>query len=257
MALDLTGKNVLIVGGSSGMGFEMTKELLGHGATVIIAASNQAKLNQAHRKLANQYKNVYTLQLDVTDEKAVQKAAQWYSENFNSLELLIEGAGVGNTKLEKGEYFYNIDTNIFKKIIETNFIGYFLVSKYFVPLMSRYGGGKLVYVSTSTNTMTMQGQIPYGPSKAASEAMCAILANELKNLNITVNVICPGGFTDTPLASQEMKDFFVKNNLPILPPTIMNKIALFMASDLSNGLNQEKLIGKEFNQWLKEHHIDF
>lgn len=55
------------------------------------------------------------------------------------------------------------------------------------------GYGKLAYISTSTNTMTMLGQLPYGPTKAASEAISTIIGNELPGAGRTVNLICPGG----------------------------------------------------------------
>lgn len=260
MSIQLKGKNVLITGGSSGMGLEMTKELLIHGATVIMSSFKESELDNAYKLLSKNHKNIYTVQMDITKEDSVKNAADWYNSHFDHLDVLINGAGVGDNvkgmdKLKPGHHFYEIPVDSFRMIIETNFTGYFIVSKYFVPLMAKNGKGKLVYISTSTNTMTMPGQIPYGPSKAASETMTAILAEELKALNITVNVICPGEFTDTAMAKKGVKEFFKKNNMPILEPTVMNKIALFLASDLSDKFNNEKLIGKEFDQWLENRNI--
>lgn len=263
MSVNLTGKNILITGGSSGLGFEMAKELLAHSATVVIAASGEARLKNALDILSKDFENVYAVRMDVTSEESVMEAARWYKANFDHLDLLINGAGVGLNvrgirELPRGHKFYDVPVDAFRSIVDTNFTGYFIVAKYFVPIFVEQGYGKLAYTSTSTNTMTMPGQLPYGPSKAASEAMTTIIGNELNGTNVTVNVICPGGFTDTGMSSDETKEFFIKNNLPILPPTVMNKIALFLASDKSDGVTGQKFIGKTFDQWLNDNgvHMD-
>lgn len=75
--------------------------------------------------------------------------------------------------------------------------------------------------------MTRKGQFPYGPSKAGVEAMTVIMAEELRDAGIAVNIICSGGFTDTGMAGAGVKAFFQQHNMPILPPTIMNEVILF------------------------------
>ena len=87
--------------------------------------------------------------------------------------------------------------------------------------------------------------------------MTTIMANELKDMGIMVNVICPGGFTDTGMAGEGVKEFFIKNNMPILQPTVMNKAISFLASPASAGITGEKLIGKDIDQWLADRGIDF
>ena len=72
-----------------------------------------------------------------------------------------------------------------------------------------------------------------------------------------VNIICPGGFTDTGMAGEGIKQFFQQNNMPILPPTVMNKALSFLATKASVGIYGEKLIGKDMDEWLKEKDIKF
>ena len=262
MYIDLKGYTALITGGSSGMGFEMAKELLSHGATVIIGARGGPKLDEAYRKLATGSRDVHAVPMDVRDEASVTRAAAWFEERFDHLDMLVNNAGIGRNApgmedLATDHPFYDIPAASVKAVVETNFIGYFIVSSKFVPLMVKRGRGSLVYVSTSTATMTRRGQVPYGPSKAGAEAMTAILAEELRDSGIAVNVICPGGFTDTPMAGKGIKELFQKNHRQILPPTVMNKLILFLASSQSEGLTGEKIIGKEFDEWLKNRDIAF
>ena len=87
--------------------------------------------------------------------------------------------------------------------------------------------------------------------------MTTIMANELKDMGIMVNVICPGGFTDTGMAGEGVKEFFRKNNMPVLPPTVMNKAISFLASPASTGIYGEKIIGKDIDAWLDSKGIDF
>ncbi|RAS80755.1 SDR family NAD(P)-dependent oxidoreductase [Priestia endophytica] len=259
MSINLKGFTVLITGGSSGMGFEMAKELLSHGATVVIGARGGPKLDNAYEKLAKEGYDVYAVPLDVRDEESVTNAATWFNEHFNHLDMLINNAGIG-TGMESNNpdhQFYDIPVTSFKAIVETNFIGYFLVSRAFVPMMVKNGGGRVVNVSTSTSTMTRRGMIPYGPSRAAAETMSTILSEELHDLGIMVNVICPGGFTETGMTTEAMREFFHQNNLPILTPDVMNKTILFLASPKAEGLTGEKIIGKEFDEWLKSRNISF
>ena len=259
MNIKLKGFNVFITGGSSGIGYEMAKELLSHEATVIIAARNSDKLKIAYEKLKKEGYDIYSVPLDVRDEKSIDDAVAWYNKHFDHLDMLINNAGIGNNAPGKkfGQQFYEIPVSTFKMIVETNFTGNYLVSRAFTPIMIKNKKGRIVNVSTSTNTITLKGMIPYGPSKAAMEAMSTILSNELKDLGIKVNIICPGGVTDTGMLTDEMKVNLEKNNIPILPPNILNKTILYLASPEADNLTGEKIVGKEFDEWLKKRNITF
>ncbi|ORX78746.1 gluconate 5-dehydrogenase [Anaeromyces robustus] len=262
MGVRLQGFNVFITGGSCGMGYEMAKELLSRGATVVISARGVEKLNKAYEKLKSEGYDVYSIPLDVTNEESVNNAVTWYKEHFDHLDMLVNNAGIGNNapgmiSIKDNKHFYDIPVSTFKSIVETNFNGIFLVSRAFVPIMIEKGKGRIVNVSTSASTMTRKGMIPYGPSKAAMEAMSTILSEELKEFEITVNIICPGGPTDTDMTTEEMKTFFNENDIPILKSNILNKTILFLASPNADGLTGEKIIGKEFNEWLKNRNISF
>ena len=256
MAINLEGKISFITGGSSGLGYEMAKTLLFHGSTVIIGARTLEKLESVYKEFSQEKKNnIYKIQIDITNEESVEKASKWFEKNFDHLDILINNAGISNNA--PGNHFYDIPISTVKSIIDTNFLGFFIVTKKFIPFMQKNKCGSIIYVSTSTKTITKVGQLPYGPSKAGAEAMAKIMAEELRDSGITVNIICPGGFTDTNMAVKDMKDYFIKNNLPILQPNVMNKLILFLASPQSKGITGEKFIGKDFDKWLKEKNITF
>ncbi len=261
MSTDLKGYNVFMTGGSAGLGFEMSKELLRHGATVVIGARGGERLDRALAEL-RKTGDAYAVPMDVKDEESVTKAAEWFRERFDHLDMLVNNAGIGGNspefrKLPKGYKFYDIPVSAVKSVIETNLIGYFTVTSRFLPMMVERGKGSLIYVSTSDRTMTGKGQIPYGPSKAGAEAMTAIMLKELEGTGVTVNIICPGGFTATDMATPDMIQSHLSKNQPVLTPDVMNRLILFMASEKSAGITGEKIIGKFFGEWLKERNIEF
>ena len=253
--VDLKGFHAFITGGSSGFGFEMAKTLLGSGATVVIAARGGEKLDKALSELKNGWENVHAIAMDVRDEASVAAAANWYDGNFQRLDMLINNAGIGMRGINKGFPhdplpFYTIEPKDFMKVVETNFIGYFLVARAFVPFMARQGSGRVVTVSTGIKTMTAPGQLPYGPARAGAEAMSVIMSEELKNMGIMVNVLLPGGASSTGFMTEEERANASERGL--LPATILNEAILFLASDKADGMTGERIIGKEFRQWLAD-----
>ena len=250
----LKGYTALITGGSSGLGYEMAKALLGRGATVVIAARGGERLERACKTLGERG-DAHAVAMDVRDAASVEAAAEWFRGRFPRLDMLVNDAGIGNNApgmeaLPPDHAFWEIPVEAVRAVLETNLLGFFLVSRSFAPLLGR--GGSLVYVSTSDATMTRPGQLPYGPSKAGAEAMAAILAQELKPKGVRVNVICPGGFTDTNMAPPGAAERMRAAGLPILPPTVLNEVILYLASHAAMDLAGQKLVGKDFQQWLSE-----
>ena len=256
MNVDLKGFHAFITGGSSGFGFEMAKTLLSNGATVAIAARASEKMDNAYAELSGEWGgNVVAVEMDVRSDESVAAAADVIAKKWDRLDMLVNNAGIGMRDANKGfpgkpSPFYEIPVKAFYDIVETNFIGYFLVARAFVPLIIKNGGGRVVTVSTGLKTMTTVGQLPYGPARAGAEAMSVIMSEELKEKNIMVNVLLPGGASNTGFVSEESRAYY--ENRGLLPATILNEAILFLASDKAEGLTGERIIGKEFHEWLKE-----
>ena len=255
MELNLKGFKAVVTGGSSGLGFEMAKALLSHGATVAIAARLGDRLDRAYAALRDEGLDVHAIAMDVRSEESVNAAAAWVESSWGRLDMLVNNAGIGmgaadaNFAKEPGA-FYDVPVTAFYDIVETNFIGYFLVARAFVPIMVREKRGRLVNVSTSIPTMTARGQLPYGPARAGAEAMAMIMAAELSETGIMTNVILPGGATDTGLMPEHLREHFKSRSL--LKPDVLNDVILFLASPQSDGIYGERIIGRDFPQWLSD-----
>ena len=112
MAENLNGYVALITGGSSGMGFEMAKQLLSQGATVIITARGGNKLDNA-KEGPSAFGDVYAIAMDVMSEESIANAAKWVEENFDHLDMVVNNAGIGSNApgmkdLPADHHFYDI-----------------------------------------------------------------------------------------------------------------------------------------------------
>lgn len=255
MSIDLKGFHAVITGGSNGLGFEMSKALLNSGATVAIAARRGERLDKAFAALKDAGLDVYALEMDVRSVDSVAAAANWINENWLRLDMVVNNAGLGQNRIRKTQSldpvpFYEIEPEAFYDMIETNFIGYFLVARAFAPIMMKYGGGRLVNVATGEWIMRAPDMLPYGPSRAASDAMSVIMSGEYAVSGITVNQLAPGGIVNTGFVTDVTKGRARDEGL--LPATCMNEAILFLASDKAAKVNGEKITATQLKQWLEE-----
>ena len=247
----LDGMNILITGASSGLGFEMTRALLGCGANVAMAARPGDKLSRAVNTLETEGFAPLMLPMDVTDEASIDAAKERLAAQWDRLDMLINNAGISIGSVEPDfpfdtARFYDVSPSAFRAVVETNFTGYFLVSRAFVPLMVAQGCGRVVNVSTSLTTMSMKGQTPYGPARAGAEALTMLMSAELEPLGITVNVLLPGGAADTGLIPPGKREQYLARG--VLPATIMNEAVMYLASPEAAGVTGQRFIGKEFQR---------
>ena len=249
----LTGFYAVVTGASGGLGLAMARALLKEGAKVALAARPSEKLEKAVSSLQADGLDATVLPMDVRSEDSVAQAAARIKEQWGRIDLLINNAGIGMGRVnpwfaENPLPFFKIDLDGFRDMIETNFTGYFIVAKAFVPLMIEQGKGRFVNISTSRTTMIRKTMTPYGPSKAGAEALSNIMTEDLREYGIDVNVLLPGGSADTGLLPEESRAAFRK--IPLLSPEIMVQPILFLASKDAEGLTGERIVATEFKEWL-------
>jgi gluconate 5-dehydrogenase len=118
-----------------------------------------------------------------------------------------------------------------------------------VPLMLEQGGGRIVTISMSEGTMVRRGFVPYGPSGAAVEALSRVMAADLTGTPVTVNLLLPGGATDTGMVPDETP---AETREQLLDPAIMGAPIVWLASAAAAGVHDERIVAAEFEQWLAE-----
>jgi gluconate 5-dehydrogenase len=136
----------------------------------------------------------------------------------------------------------------FRAVIETNLTGYFLVAREVTPRMLAGGSGRIVNISVSYSTMHRAGFVPYGPSRAGSEALSKIMAADLRDTGVTVNLLLPGGATVTGMLPPGARP----PGQRFLDPAVMGPPIVWLASDEAAGVHDERIIAAEFEHWLRD-----
>lgn len=202
-------KKAFITGANKGIGFETAKQLLEKGFYVFIGSRRLAKGIKAVEILKSQgLHNVAAIQLDVTNQDSVQSAFEELKEQTTKLDVLINNAGING-----GSPYTALDASIEQYIntFNTNVFGVARVIKVFVELLRNSPQPRIVNVSTSVGSLTLQSDpkwpayeyakyAVYGASKAALNMYTVHLAYELRNTAFKINAVCPGytrtDFTD-------------------------------------------------------------
>lgn len=198
-------KKVLITGANKGIGFETAKQLLQKGLYVYIGSRDLKNGEEAIQKLKSAGLNqVEVVQLDVTDENSVKTARGAIGKTTDSLDVLINNAGINGgspyTALESS-------SDQFMAAFNTNVFGVARVTQTFMDLLRKSPQPRIVNVSTSVGSLSLQSDpnwaayehakyAVYGASKAALNMYTIHLAYELKDTAFKINAVCPG-YTST------------------------------------------------------------
>lgn len=245
----LAGRSVIVTGGGRGIGREFTLALARADAKVTITGRTGAEIDavaaQANALRANA---VIAIRADMRDAQACERVVTRTLEAFGSLQALINNAAIGlrhisETFNTRPVGFWEAPADRWRDIVEANVLGPFHMARAATPHMLRAGFGRIVNLSTSPVTMVRTGYSPYGPSKAALEAMTRVWSQDLAGSGVTVNALLPGGATDTtmiPGAGPDRRG--ADGNL--LPVNVMNNALLWLLSDASSGVTGRRLVGK-------------
>jgi 3-oxoacyl-[acyl-carrier protein] reductase len=113
--------------------------------------------------------------------------------------------------------------------------------------MLAQGWGRVINVTTSLDSMWRKGMLPYGGSKAANEAHCCIMAEELAGTGVTVNILVPGGPVNTRLVGDS---FTEAEKLKLIQPDIMVTPLLWLVSDATNDITGKRFIAAFWDKSL-------
>jgi NAD(P)-dependent dehydrogenase (short-subunit alcohol dehydrogenase family) len=248
--------HILVTGASSGLGLSMAEALLRSGATVALASRPGSRLDEAVARLTQAGYSAVGIPLDVRSEQSVDEAVQWVRREWGKLDVLVNNAGIGmktvNPRfLVDPQPFFKVTPEGFRNLIDTNLTGYFLVARGVTPLMIEQGKGRIINISMNHETMKRKGFVPYGPSRAATESLSHIMAEDLKEYGITVNMLLPGGATITGMIPDELRNE-IESKFQLLDPKVMDEPIVFLASPRAEGITGERIVAADFKKWLQE-----
>jgi gluconate 5-dehydrogenase len=247
----LNGTRVLITGGTSGLGLAMARALCQAGARVAVTSRDGLRAARVAGELGDR---ALAVQLDVRIESSVTLGVEQTVARLGGIDMLVNNAGIGmrtvNARfMTDPQPFWSVSPAGFRDVLETKATGCFLMSRAVAPTMLEHGSGRIVNISMNEQTMVRRGFIPYGPAGAAVEALSRIMAADLVETPITVNLLLPGGATNTGMVPDDLPDD-VRQGL--LDPAIMGPPIVWLASDDAAGVHDQRIVATEFERWLAE-----
>ena len=187
---------ILITGGGRGIGRAIALAFAEPGTTVAIASRTAAQLERTAAEIAERGADAVPLTMDVRDAASVSAAFATLRARIGQLDVLVNNAGVGGGQPVEGS-----DEQAWRRIIDTNVIGTYLVSRETLPSLP--AGGRVINLSSVLGRFGVAGYTAYCASKHAIIGFTRALALELAPRGITVNAICPG-WVDTEMAVEGM-----------------------------------------------------
>ena len=192
-------KLALVTGANKGIGFEIARQLAEAGVTVVLGARSLQRGQDAAAELARGGLAVEAMQIDLNDETTIASVAEEIATRHGRLDILVNNAGIVDA--EDGPPSV-ATTAAARRLMETNFLGTLAVTQAMLPLLRRSKAGRIVNLSTTLGSLTINGDptspyyearlIGYNASKAALNMLTVQLAAELKGTGIVVNSVAPG-----------------------------------------------------------------
>ncbi|WP_134494056.1 SDR family NAD(P)-dependent oxidoreductase [Microvirga pakistanensis] len=189
-------QTVLVTGGASGIGLAIVEAMLAEGWRVVVADLDQESLGRCRDSLEAPDDRVRYEQMNVADEDAVVSAIAACEAEFGPLTGVVNSAGIG-----RDVPALDTSVDLFRKMLEVNLIGSFVVSREAARHMRERGAGSIVNIASVSGVMGNKGRVAYGASKGGVITMTKVMAVELAALGIRVNAIAPGPI-ETPLVQE-------------------------------------------------------
>lgn len=227
------GKTAVITGAASGIGRATAEAFALGGARVVLGDINEEGGEAVAGAIGVRGGAAEFVRLDVTDPASVESFRDKALAKFGRVDIVASVAGWGKT-----EPFVQNSPQLWKKLIDLNFVGTIMVTRAFLDPMIERRSGKIVCVASDAGRVGSLGETVYSGAKGGVIAFCKGLAREMARYDITVNCVCPGP-TDTPLMAavpEKIKDAFARVTPMhrLARPTEVADAILFFASSHSD-----------------------
>jgi 3-oxoacyl-[acyl-carrier protein] reductase len=192
--------NVVVTGGSRGIGLSICKRVAAAGYNVIAVARRESdELRAAIGGLKNGSGGLHFREFDLSQTEAIPSFVKGLRGEFGAIYGLVNNAGIGPEALLATQHNSEIEA-----LVRLNVLSPIILTKYIVRQMMADGAGRIINMSSIIATTGYNGLSVYGATKAAAAGFTRSLAREVGKLGITVNAIAPG-FIDTEL-TQSLSD---------------------------------------------------
>lgn len=188
MSIDFSNKTAIISGAAGGIGLALAQELGQQGMQIVMADIDFKALQQSADQLSAQGLSVLACELDVTDYTQWESVVKAAKDQFGSVHMVVNNAGVGGipSSIEQ------TDSNIWQWVVDVNMTGVMFGAKAAIPAIKETGeGGWVINVASMAGMHGVPYATAYSATKAAVVSMTESWAVELKSHNIHVAALCP------------------------------------------------------------------
>jgi dehydrogenase/reductase SDR family protein 7B len=201
-------KVVIITGGSSGIGKALAVEFGSKGSKILITGRNKPELDLAVKEISDRGITIYGFQADVSREDDNKKMAAAAIEQFGTIDILINNAGISMRAL-----FDEVDLEVVKKVMDINFYGVLYATKYCLGEIKK-NKGSVIGISSIAGYRGLPGRTGYSASKFALNGFLEVLRTELLKTGVHVLTACPG-FTASNIRKRSLtKDGSAQGDSP-------------------------------------------
>jgi len=248
-----TSRTAIVTGAAGGIGRALVQGLLLTGVRVAAVDRTAAGLAAVAQdaRVAGREAALLTITADLSHDDATGDIVRQTRERFGKVDILVNNAGIGQATLRAENWqrpirFWEVAADDWRRFVAVHTTAPLLLAQAVVHDMVAAGWGRIVNVTTSLGTMIRSGSPTYGPSKAALEALSAIMANDLKGTGVTVNVLVPGGVTNTPMVPLESG--FDRQQM--IQPEIMAPPLVWLVSDAAGAVTGRRFLAVHWDPTL-------
>ena len=226
----LRGKTAIVTGAGKGIGKAISVTLGGSGASVVLAARTREDLEAVAVEVAAGGGEAWPVVTDVTDEASIQSLAAATRERYGRLDILVNNAGVTYAGPLQSTSVEDWD-----RVMAVNARGPLILCREVLALLKKAQPGVIVNISSVVGVKGYANQTLYSASKHAVRGMSIALAEELRDDNVRVHVICPGGVA-TDMVGE------VRPDIPpteLIDPGEIAELVLYLVTHKGNGVVDE------------------
>jgi 3-oxoacyl-[acyl-carrier protein] reductase len=184
----LVGQVAVVTGAARGIGAAIAHRLAAMGATVVLTARDQVRLEQVKEAIEQSGGKAFALPCDLTDPRAIEAFGRQVEQEHGRCDILVNNAGVGVLR----KPLVQLEVDEWDRMIDTNLRAPYLMIRALGPLMIAARSGHVINISSLAGKNTLPGGAAYAASKWGLNGLTYSVAEELREFNVRVSVIAPG-----------------------------------------------------------------
>jgi NAD(P)-dependent dehydrogenase (short-subunit alcohol dehydrogenase family) len=240
---DLSGQVAIVTGTSRGLGQYFARALAKAGADLVLTSRNRESLAEFEAEIQALGRRAISLELDVRDQRSIERMAADAASAFGQLHILVNNAGCNVRKPA-----LDITWDDWDLVLETNLRGSFFVAQAVASRMIKHGYGRIINIGSVTSVFGFAGLAPYCASRGGIRQLTMSLADDWGKNGVTVNCLAPGWFRTEQnkvlFENQEWLDYLV-DRIPLKRPGApqdLDGAVVFLASESSRYITGQTLL---------------